>query len=209
MKKNKVIGINSLFLIPGKVGGSEPYSRGIIEALYKFDKRNRYIIFCNKENYDTFDKKYTRVLISVKASNRFIRLLVEQLVLPIYLYFLKIDLIFSLGYTSPFFTPCKSIVNIFDLNWYYHPEDFNYFQKTIWKFFVTNSARFADAITTSSFSSKKSIEDVFKYKKRIEVIYPGLPELPKNGSYNKYGKKQIVFFLFICSVSPQKFNYLT
>ncbi len=173
------IGINTLFLIPNKVGGSETYSRGLIRALYEYDKKNEYVIFCNKENYYTFDNRYNRVLIPINATNRFVRIVAEQLILPIYLYLNKIDVVYSLGYTTPFFTTCKTIVNIFDLNWHYHPEDFSFFQKLILKFFVTGSARFADAITTSSFSSKKSIKERFNIKKPVEVIYMGMPLMDK------------------------------
>jgi glycosyltransferase involved in cell wall biosynthesis len=206
--KNKVIGINLLFLIPGKIGGSEPYSRGIVDGLHKFDKENKYVLFCNKENYDTFDKEYNRVLIPINASNRFARLLTEQIALPLYLFFLKVDVVYSLGYTSPFITPCKSIVNIFDLNWYYHPEDFSFPQRIIWRFFITNSARFADAITTSSFSSKKSIEDIFKYKKNIEAIYPGLPQLSKIKPNARINKNNTPYFFSLSAAYPHK-NLIT
>jgi len=178
------IGINTLFLIPNKVGGSETYSRGLIKALYEYDKKNEYVIFCNKENYNTFDNKYNRILVPINATNRFVRIVAEQLIFPIYLYLNKIDVVYSLGYTSPFFTTCKAIVNIFDLNWYYHPEDFGFFQKLILKFFVTHSANFADAITTSSFSSKKSIKEKLNIKKPVEVMYMGMPLMNKPISKN-------------------------
>ena len=176
------IGINLLFLIPNKVGGTETYSRGIIDALYKFDKINKYVLFCNNENYKTFDKKYKKVLIPINASNRFVRLLAEQILLPFYSRANKIDVLYSLGYTSPLFNFTNSIVNIFDLNWYYHPEDFNFLQRIVWKFFVTNSARFSDSITTSSFSSRDSIHKILNKYKRIDVVYPGIPKMTKAGT---------------------------
>ena len=137
--KNKLIGINLLFLIPGKVGGTEPYSRRLLEALVKHDKKNRYLLICNKENYHTFNSDLEKVLVPINATNRPVRLITEQILLPMYLIWKKVDLLYSLGYISPFFTHCKSVVNIFDLNWHYFPEDFSFLQRIFWRFFVTNS----------------------------------------------------------------------
>ncbi|GAH72726.1 unnamed protein product [marine sediment metagenome] len=41
------IGINALFLIAGKVGGSEIYLRNLLCNLTKIDKENEYILFVN------------------------------------------------------------------------------------------------------------------------------------------------------------------
>lgn len=206
--KSKIIGLNLLFLIPNKVGGSEPYSRRLIDAFYKYDNKNKYILFCNNENYNTFDSKYDRVLIPINATNRSLRLLVEQLVLPIYLLIHKVDIVYSLGYISPFLTHCKSIVNIFDLNWYYHPEDFSLMQRMLWKFFVTFSAKFSDAITTSSFASKKSIQTILNPNKRIEVIYSGLPTLTTTKNDLIAAKKEIPYLFSLSAAYPHK-NLIT
>lgn len=181
----KIIGINLLFLIPGKVGGTETFSRGLINEMLNDTEDVRYILFCNRENYHTFDKKYHRVLIPIFAKNRILRILVEQIMLPFYAFFLKIDILYSIGYTSPIFLPCKSVVNIFDLNWYYHPEDFSLIERLTWKLMVTCSANSADAITTSSYASKESIKKILKSNAKIKVIYSGLPSYPKINTVKK------------------------
>ena len=48
------IGINALFLIPGKVGGSETYLRSLVRALQAVDERNEYVLYSNAENAGSF-----------------------------------------------------------------------------------------------------------------------------------------------------------
>ena len=43
------IGVNALYLIPGGVGGTEIYLRGLLPALAEIDPRNRYFVFTNRE----------------------------------------------------------------------------------------------------------------------------------------------------------------
>lgn len=203
-----IIGINLLFLIPNKVGGSEPFTRGIIKALTKYDRKNSYFLFCNNENYSTFSdaKNIKRVKININATNKPLRLIAEQFLFWFYIKKYKIKALHSYGYISPFFVPCINIVNIFDLNWYYHPENFSRLEYFVWKFFVTNSAKFADGITTSSYSSKNSIKKVLKTKKPIDVVYPGIFDLDEPYTYRTLRKKGIgrPYFFTLTSAHPHK-----
>lgn len=202
------IGINLLFLIPNKVGGTETYTRGMIESLEKYDRKNNYILFCNQENYKTFASSHHMSKVRLPVASRYkpLRLIFEQVIFPFYLLKHKVDLLHSFGYVGPFITPCKSIVNIFDLNWYFHPKDFSILEKLVWKFFVACSAHFSDAITTSSFSSKKSIVDILNPHKKIKVIYPGIPKLEKPMSVNKLKKLGITkpYIFTLSALYPHK-----
>lgn len=172
------IGINTLFLIPGQVGGTETYTRGLLSSLEEIDKENEYLIFCNKENFETFQltsKNFRRILCPVKASFRPWRILWEQLIFPFQVWRNKIDILLSLGYVCPLFVPCKSIVVIFDLNWFFHPEEFSPLSRLAWKTLVSLSAKRADHIITSSNNSKKDISRILKIpKEKISVVYGGI-----------------------------------
>ncbi len=202
------IGINLLFLIPNKVGGSETFVRGMIEGIRKYDKENSYVIFCNRENFHTFkpDKNIQLVETPINAQNKLLRLVYEQMVFPFFVKKYNLDLLHSIGYISPFWLPTKSIVNIIDLNWYYHPEDFSKFELFVWKFMVVNSARFADAISTISLSSKKSIEKVLKVNKPVEVICMGEPPVVKPAHKSELIKLGVNFpYIFsLTSAHPHK-----
>ena len=154
------LGLNILYLIPGKVGGTETYARELIPALDgNLSSGDELIIYCSRECANLFlGLKNTRVVVlPFRAVSRPIRLLFEQIVLPILLVYHKVDTVFSLGYSSPWLAPCRSVVTIHDLNWYYHPEDFSPFSRLIWKWMTIYSAKFSSHIITDSQSSKRSI----------------------------------------------------
>ena len=80
------IGINLLYLIPGKVGGTEIFARNIVRELSLLDKSNKYILYLNLENKSLFNKlpsNFKTSLCPIYASNRFSRIIWEQIVLPI------------------------------------------------------------------------------------------------------------------------------
>ena len=101
------IGINALYLLPGKVGGSETYIRNLIACLAKVDRSNTYVVFINKECVGIFERlspDIEVVLCPLQASHRPVRILWEQLILPFQLLYHKIDILLSAGMTSPFLT---------------------------------------------------------------------------------------------------------
>ncbi|HRI88959.1 MAG TPA: hypothetical protein PK869_11870, partial [Candidatus Hydrogenedentes bacterium] len=75
------VGVNTLFLIPREVGGTEIYVRSILPALLSLNAGLRVTVFTNRENHSSF-AEYDRVLINVPALSRPRRILAEQLGLP-------------------------------------------------------------------------------------------------------------------------------
>jgi len=169
------IGINILYLIPGKVGGTETYARELIPHLAK---DIQLILFCGKETASTFKEmaNIKIVTLPIYSHNRVLRLLSEQILLPILCSSYKVDALFSLGYSAPILHPCPSVVTIHDLNWYYHPEDFNAISRFIWKVLTISSARYSDHVITDSQSSAKSIINVLRIdKSKVTSILHGTP----------------------------------
>lgn len=176
----KTIGINALFLIPGNVGGTEIFFRKQIEELSKIKTDNKYIIYANIENKDTFknlSRNFKIINTGVKATNRLHRILWEQFVLPIQLMKDKVDLLHSAGYTTPIITHCKKITTIFDLNYHFHPENFNQLERLVYSMLIPLGAYFSDKIVVHSYQAKKEMKKVLGTgDKKIEVIYGGVPE---------------------------------
>lgn len=207
------IGINLLYLIPGKVGGTETYAKGLIEGLREVDKVNEYYLFCNRENRNHFTEtgNFKVVALQLKASNRAARVLYEQLVLPFQTLKYEIDVLHSLGYVAPFVNFCPSLVSIYDLNWHFHPEDFSISENRALKFLVPNSAKACDLVVTSSNSSKKAIVDVLGVSKRnVKVVYGGVPKLKKPYSISRLKKLGIDRkYIYTVSASHPHKNLIT
>jgi glycosyltransferase involved in cell wall biosynthesis len=154
------IGINALYLLPGKVGGSEIYIRSLVRSLLEIDRDNTYCIFINKESKGIFpdsDPRVRIILCPIEATNRPIRILWEQFILPFQVRRNKIDVLLSAGMTSPFFCPVPSILVIYDLQHINQPRNFSrpylFFLKTV----IYLSAITSDGIITISEHVKQDI----------------------------------------------------
>lgn len=114
------IGLNLLYLLPGIVGGTESYASGLLHGLAEVDRQNEYLVFVNKESQEwplPQAPNFTRVNCPVSASSRIQRYLFEQLRLPRLLRRYSIQVVHSLGYTSPLFASCPTVVTVHDLNY--------------------------------------------------------------------------------------------
>ncbi|MEW6458177.1 MAG: hypothetical protein AB1441_03775 [Bacillota bacterium] len=93
------IGLNLLYLLPGVVGGSETYAKGLLEALAKISDPHQYWIFVNKETYMygvLQERDWHVVLCGVPAKVRVERYAYEQFMLPRWVKKHRLDLLHSL-----------------------------------------------------------------------------------------------------------------
>jgi len=113
------IGLNLLYMIPGVVGGTETYAMGLLGGLKELRPELDFVLFLNRESAElALDEapKFRSVVCPVAAVNRKDRYYFEQVKLRQYLRKHEIDLVHSLGYTSPLFLHCPSVVSVPDLN---------------------------------------------------------------------------------------------
>ena len=147
------IGVNALYLIPGGVGGTEIYLRGLLAALAEIDPVNHYIVFTNREtdphlvpaqgNFQTAPQP-------VRAGIRAARILWEQFVLPGEARRAKLDVLFNAGFTAPLVCPCPQVTVFHDLQHKRHPEFFRWFDLPFWRFFLYWSARVSRGLLADS-----------------------------------------------------------
>jgi glycosyltransferase involved in cell wall biosynthesis len=154
------IGINALYLLPGKVGGTETYIRNLVRNLLEVERDNTYVIFINKESMGIFPESDPRVkiiLCPIAATNRPLRILWEQFILPFQVRRHKVDVLLSAGMTSPFVCPVPSVLVIYDLQHVNQPQNtpglYRFFLKTI----IYLSAKTSDGVITISEQVKRDI----------------------------------------------------
>ena len=157
------IGINALFLIPGKVGGSETYLRSLIRALQALPGPHNFIVYSNRENAGTFelhDPRFREVRCPIAATNRIARMAYEQLAMPIHALRDQLDVLHSPGYTAPLMVPCVNVVSILDLNYHFHPEDWTRGALLANRALIPAVAKAATHIITISECSRQALHDV-------------------------------------------------
>jgi glycosyltransferase involved in cell wall biosynthesis len=126
---NLKVGVNTLFMIPGEVGGSETYLRETLHAIAANHPGIALVLFTNRENDASLREELSSfgqiefAMLDFKAANRYMRIVREQLELPHAARKAGIDLLWSPGYTAPFWAPCRQVVSILDMQYKSHPED--------------------------------------------------------------------------------------
>ena len=97
------IGVNALYLVPGRVGGTEIYLTQLLRALAEIDTRNRYFVFTNRETSCLTPKaaNFETVPQPVRAAARPARILWEQTALPLEAARLRLDVLLNPGFTAP------------------------------------------------------------------------------------------------------------
>lgn len=183
---NKRIGIDARFYGPiGK--GLGRYVQEIVDNVLKMDRKNEYVIFLRRENFDELliddYKNVKKVVLDVRWYT-----LKEQLIFPFYIWRYNLDLMHFPHFNVPFFVPSKFVVTIHDLiltkfktvrattlsPLMYNLKDF--FYKMIIKRALKKSAKI---ITVSNFTKNDIIEQFKTKSEKIEVTYEGVANLAK------------------------------
>ena len=167
------IGLNATFFIPGKLAGIGVYTEQLIRHLVHLAPQHQFILFVSKESENHFRELPLQVAtLPTIASFRPLRILAEQCLLPFYVKAMKLDLLHSLGYTTPLTTSCPSIVSIHDMNYYYWPQNFSKASVKMQQFLIPLGAHRSQAIITLSESSKQSLIKVLNIAPtKVSVVY--------------------------------------
>jgi glycosyltransferase involved in cell wall biosynthesis len=174
------IGVNALYLIPGGVGGTETYLRGLLVGLAEIDSRNRYFVFTNREtgieltppagNFETVPQP-------VRAALRPARILWEQTALPLAAARLRLDVILNPGFTAPLAAGCPQVTVFHDLQHKRHAEYFRWFDLPFWEFFLFWSAHISKLILADS---EATAQDLFRYYRlppaKVRVVPLGVDQ---------------------------------
>jgi glycosyltransferase involved in cell wall biosynthesis len=158
------VALNLLYLLPGRVGGTETYAAGLLDGLARIDRETRFLVFLNREAAEwplPDAPNVSRIICSVRAESRPRRYLFEQLWLPRLLAREKADLVHSLGYVGPVFPPCPAVVTIPDLNYRAFGERMPFARRWTLATFVPLSARRADRVLTISEFARGEITAAF------------------------------------------------
>lgn len=208
------IGINALYLIPGRVGGSEIYLRRLLRHLAALDRENDYAVFTNRDSRGSLDlgPNFREYSCSVRPRFRPQRILWEQFLLPLRARKLELDVLHSPGFTAPLICPCPSLVTILDLIYLDFPETFPPLARLMMKFFTHQGAkRSARVIALSGYSRDEMLWELDLPPKKVRVIPLGAPERESDG-LSPEGRKAVLsrhglsapYILAIASAHPHK-----
>ena len=162
------IGINALYLIPGRVGGTEIYLRNLLAALAEIDSVNQYVVFTNRETgADLVPQRanFRNAPQAIHASFRPARILWEQIMLPSAAR--DLDVLLNPGFTAPIACQCPMVTVFHDLQHKRHPEYFRWFDLPFWNFFLEASARRSQGLIAVSQATHDDLQRFYHVKSHV------------------------------------------
>jgi glycosyltransferase involved in cell wall biosynthesis len=185
MRPGTRIGLNLLYLVPGKTGGMETYAGRLVPAMAAARPDLRFIAFLNREAFEVlgpnaFGADVRVVRMDASGSNRAARVAAEQLRLPRVVRREGVEVLHSLGSTAPAKPGVTSVVTIHDLIYARYPEAHTAAMRWGMRILVPLSARSAKRIIAGTRFAAEEIVEILKVpRERIDVVnYGGLPPGP-------------------------------
>ncbi len=171
------IALNLLYLIPGKVGGTERYATSLLQAMARLDSADSFDVFVSSEAAQLdlpMQPNFRRVVCRFPGRYRSLRYLWEQVLLPLQLRRRGIDLVHSLGYVGPLWASCRRVVTVCDTNYLALRNLMTMPKRYLLPLFVRQSARRSDhVLTLSNFAAAQIQADTGIDPRRITVTHLG------------------------------------
>lgn len=174
------VGVNTLFMIPGEVGGAETYLRESLKALAERPDIVP-VVFTNRENDAALredlaahsDAEFHRL--DVRAVSRPWRIVAEQTSLPRRAGLAVLDVLWSPGYTAPLFCRVPQVVSVLDMQYKRHPEDLSVFARLATDVLVRGGCRRCDGVVAiSEFSRREILRFTSASSDRVFVAQAGV-----------------------------------
>ncbi|OQX15705.1 MAG: hypothetical protein BWK76_12705 [Desulfobulbaceae bacterium A2] len=178
-------GVNTLFLVPGDVGGTEIYLRenlrAMVSLLHEEADEHRLLLFTSRDNDEVLrddlaaSGRVDFVRLPLRSACRPCRIVAEQTLLPLVLQRHQPDVLWSPGYTAPLWPPCPQAVTVHDLQYRSHPDDMSRLELVTLDVLVRGACRWAQRIiAVSSFSRDELVRHGLAPARRVQVVYGGV-----------------------------------
>lgn len=156
------LGFNLLYLVPGQVGGTEVYAKRLVGAIAEARPDLRVTAFCGREAAPVLRRAGWPANVAVhelpvRCTRKPARALAEQTLLPAAAARAGVDLLHSLGTTTPFVTSMTRVVTVHDLIYEHFPATFPAPLRVGLRALVGPGARRADRVLTGSEWTKTDV----------------------------------------------------
>lgn len=202
------IGIN--FAPFNSIQGIEIFSKNIVSSLSKMkNQEDELIIFSSNDTPDFLFFPEIKTIKMKSFRNKYLKNVYQQFFLPFLLKSYKVDILFSPSSVAPFFY-LKKVVVIHDCAYDRFNEFENIFSKFHFKLMFYGAKYFSKNIITISNFSKEELIKLYRIKpEKINVIYNGVPYLPKvtqefNKSVVQKFKIDSPYFIYVGNTRPRK-----
>lgn len=180
------IAVNLLWLRPGKVGGTEFFTRNLLDGFLELDEDYKLVLICTKNNEESFmhytkDSRIEILTVPISNSNIGKRIIWQNMHFNAFLRKNGIKFCFSPVYDRPYFNgkiQYACVIHDIQAVHYpqYHPFHEVVYSKMIWH---TDKVRNIFNIATTNYTKSDMVKH-FKFKPEgIKVIYISVPDEDK------------------------------
>jgi glycosyltransferase involved in cell wall biosynthesis len=191
-------------------GGPRTYVLGLLDALFRVDKDNDYVIFYNDRSHlGRFPLAREIVL---PGRNPLARLWREHVLLPLACRRERVELLHCPKSAIPYFSPCPTVVTLHDLIPIRHPETEKFAAQLYWRLQIPIAARRSSFVITDSEHAREEIMTDFRVApERIRAIMLGFnPAMLEQRNRaagkavrNRYGLPE-GYLLYVGTIQPRK-----
>lgn len=173
------VGLNLLYLVPSEVGGTEIYARQLVHALGRARPEVEWVVFAGVEAAPSlaaegWPDNVRVVRMPVRARVKPARVSYELSALPVAAARAGIDVLHSLGTTSPLAGPGPRVVTIHDLIFLHFEGDFPASSRIALETLVPLGARRAARVITPSEAAKRDVVEHCRVDPaRVDVVPEG------------------------------------
>jgi glycosyltransferase involved in cell wall biosynthesis len=173
------LGLNLLYLVPGEVGGSEVYARNLVGAIRALEPQLEIVAYAGPEAVESLAAEswahgMELVRSPVRSRAKPLRVGAELSWLPVRARRDGIDLLHSLGTTSPPVVGAASVVTVLDLIYRHYPETFPRASRLGLALVVPAGARRAERVIAISEAGRRDIVETLGLDPaRIDVVHLG------------------------------------
>jgi glycosyltransferase involved in cell wall biosynthesis len=169
------LGVNLLYLVPGEVGGSETAARRTLSALREVDPSLDIVLYVAPEAVESFAAESWHVVAGpVPSRSKPKRIAAEMTWLPWRLRRDKVDLVHSMGTTTPVVSPVPTVVSVLDLIYHHYPETFPKAARLGLEILVPLGARRADRVIAISEAGKRDLVETLRLRpEKVDVVHLG------------------------------------
>ena len=175
------IGVNTVFLVPGRVGGSETYVIDTLRHAVPLRREVEWVLFTNAENDGLLRERFgsepnvSCEALGIRASGKLARMVGEQTALPLACRRRAVDLLWSPGYTAPLIGSFPQVVSVLDMQYCEFPDDFPFLARLALRAIVPRVARRSCVVLTlSAFSRDQIVRYARVPPDRIRVVHLGV-----------------------------------
>ncbi|MEA2421347.1 MAG: hypothetical protein QOF55_446 [Thermoleophilaceae bacterium] len=174
------VGLNLMYLVPGGVGGTEIYARRLLDELARQRPEVEFVAFSGNEAHESLSASewpanVRLVRVPVKAASKPLRIAAELAALPVADARSRVQVLHSLGTTSPPLTRSVRVVTVHDLIYEHYPESFPPLARRGLQLLVPLGARRAHRVQVSSHATKEELVEAFGLApEKIDVVHLGL-----------------------------------